>query len=395
MMSIAWFHSHIQNWAGGTKFLFETVKRLNRKASVTLFVEAASPEILRMFEAENVRVVILTKTRSSKSKLYWLLFPHHLARETEWVRKNVAGFDVYVSSMFPMNVILMNAGKRPHICFCFEPFAFFHDRDMIQGFRSVNRAALKILARLHADKDIAATRSADEVLAIHDGIGKWISKIYGRQAVYTYLGVDTETFRHCEDNRLCKKFAGRTVIIHSTDYTPLKRTWFLIKAMAEIVKKAPEALLLVTHSQEDRSEQKTMKNFIRENGLENNVRLLGFVDYDDLPGYYSLARTAVYPGIGAGASACSLFVLECMACETPCVRTNTSTEETVDGQSGYLFEPDDEKAMQDAILKLLADEPLAHVMGKNARQAALKKYTWDSVIDAFLAAFKKHLRPAP
>lgn len=381
---VAWFHTHILNWSGGTRFIYETLKRLNKEVDVTLFVEAADKKINRMFEDEGIKVVIFSKTKSSKSMLYWLFFPFYVHKETRWIKKNVSGFGVYISSMFPMNYLLYKARKRPHLCFCFEPFAFFHDKDMISGFGFFKRNLLRFLAFFHIKKDVVSTKSVEKILTVNSGVVKWIRKVYGRSAIPTYLGIDTDYFKHYSNNRLSKKYFGKKVIIHSTDYTPLKRTWFLLGSIKNIIKKVPNTLLIITCSQENTIEKKKMERFIKNNNLQKNVNIIGFVNHNELPLYYDLAEVCVYPGIGSGASACSYFVLECMASETPCVRTNNSDDETVDNYSGYLFEPNNRTRMETKITELLNNKRRSEEMGKNSRKTILKRYKWDSVVTIFL-----------
>lgn len=390
-MKIAWFHSHLLNWSGGTKFLYEMLKRLNARMDITIFVEAADEKLKAIFEESGLKVVLFTRTKSSKSLLYWALSPIHIFQEIHWIRQNVRGFDIYVSSIFPMNYLLYKARKRPHLFFCFEPFAFIHDLGMINGYPWEKRLALKTLRFLYAQKDVKAGQAADEILTLNTDVAKSITQTYARPAISTYMGVDIDSFKHYTENPYAARYGGKKIIIHSTDYTPLKRTWFLIQSMNPIVKRIPNALLLITHSQDEHKEKLSMQNYIHEHGLDPHVEFLEFLDYDVLPKYYSLADVAVYPGIGYGAAACSYFVLECMACETPCVRTRTTTEEIVDGVSGFLFNPEDAQDMEEKIIKLLEDKDLAVSMGKNARKTVLDRYQWNLVMENFLCIFKKHL----
>ena len=73
---------------------------------------------------------------TSTSKLYWLTFPRRLRSDRRALDSVVSGRDVgsLVSSFFPMNHLLASIGKRRqlrHVHLCFEPFPFFHDREVI------------------------------------------------------------------------------------------------------------------------------------------------------------------------------------------------------------------------------------------------------------------------
>ncbi len=125
--------------------------------------------------------------------------------------------------------------------------------------------------------------------------------------------------------------------------------------------------------------------------MEKNIQLIGFVDTNDLPFYYSLADVCVYTGIGSGASCNSLFVLESMACETPVVRTNFTHDEVIHGESGYLFDPENQSEMIDYIGRILSDSDQARSIGRSGRDRVMKIYKWDIVVQRIFHVVKEVL----
>jgi len=377
IVRVAWLHPHFQYWMGGTKFIFEVTRRLRKEVNLTLFVLTADPEIKRLFEREGLTVVSVS-AKSTHSLLFWSLFPYWTKRCIGRLKNEVMGYDLLISSMFPMNWMVLHFPKV-HIQYCFEPFAFFHDQQMIKGFSLFKRAMLRTLKFLYEGLDIQATQNADKILTVNQGTVRWIEKVYRRNSIPTYLGVDTDFFRKGRDENLSLKYSGQKVIVHSTDYTPLKRTDVLIRALPEMRKEIPNLKLLITHTVDDRRGLKKIIQLAEHLDVRNHVEILGFVENEKLPYYYSLADVAVYPGIGSGASAASLFVLEAMACETPVVRTSDSLEEVIDGESGFLFHPNEIEDMVKKIVHLLKDDGLRKRMGIQARERVKTLYNWDSV----------------
>jgi glycosyltransferase involved in cell wall biosynthesis len=105
---------------------------------------------------------------------------------------------------------------------------------------------------------------------------------------------------------------------------------------------------------------------IERQGLRDRVRLVGFVDDDDLPGLYSAADLFVFPSLYEGFG---LPLLEAMACGTPVISSNASSlPEVVQDQDGMmpgtasaspaavLLSPRDEPAWSEAMLRLLEDD---------------------------------------
>ena len=138
-------------------------------------------------------------------------------------------------------------------------------------------------------------------------------------------------------------------------------------------------LLLITQSSLHAQEEKKVLEYIKNHQLEEYIELLGYLDFDDLPKYYSMADISLYTGIGSGASCASLFVLECMSCETPGIRTNHTIDEIEHNVSGFLFEPHDNQVLDKYVVELLNNDSLRKLFAKAARQKILKQYSWESV----------------
>lgn len=285
--------------------------------------------------------------------------------------------------MFPMNIIANSICRKRHVQFIFEPYAFFHDKEMINGYSFVVRNLLKVLKLFYGWLDIKYTKLSNSLMTVNAGVAGWIKKIYGKKAYPTYLIIDTKIFKPTINLKIRKKYFGRKIVLHTTDFTPLKNTAFIIKSFKQVVRQIPNALLLITSPRDVPRRRYELMETARKLDIEGNIEFTGFIPNKNLSGYYSLADCAVYAGIGAGASACSYFVLEVMACQTPVVRTSDSTEEVIDGESGYLFKPGDAQTMVKSIICLLKNKPLARQMGINAKRRIDKMYTAGKVAANF------------
>jgi len=86
------------------------------------------------------------------------------------------------------------------------------------------------------------------------------------------------------------------------------------------------------------------------------IRLLGYIDQQELPLLYTGATLLTYPSIYEGFG---LPVVEAMACGTPVIAANASALPQVVGQAGELISPQDVKGFADAIQKITEDQLLA------------------------------------
>ena len=377
---IVWLYTHLLFWTGGTRFVLEVTKRLKGFYDICIIVEKASPEIKNECRQNGIEVReigLLTST----SLIYWLIFPLMLKLHERRIRKEIMDADIVISGMFPMNVIATRL-EKPTIQNCWEPFAFFYDEQMINGFSFSKRTLLRMLAVLYSRLDIAATRKSNVVTTLNYSTEEWVRRVYGRSGIKTYMGVDTDFFMPTSTSLSKKK--GKKVILHSTDYTLMKGTGYLIEALPLIVEKMVDVKVLITNTVENEKERTGILKRAEMLEVDKYIEFIGTVPYKKLPEYYSFADLVAFTGhpesIGTTAS---LSVLEAMACETPVVRSTGCDEEVEDGISGILVDPRNKVKLADAIIKILSDEDLAKKMGKEGRNRVLTIYNWDSVSRRF------------
>jgi glycosyltransferase involved in cell wall biosynthesis len=377
-------HSHFKYWMGGTKLIFQLTSRLSKHLPVEVFVEDASGLAQENYAAAGVPL-FKTIGITSTSPLYWISLPFFLAKNREILRKYIDRDTVLVSSMFPMNAVL-NDFPSPKCQYMFEPFAFIHDEHMIGGLPPAKRLFCRYVRRRYAKLDIEATRKADKIFTLNDITARSIQTVYGRTAIPTYTGIDTDFFRPGRDRELVRKYRGRRVLIHSTDFTPIKGTDQALKALAVVAKKYPEVLLLITSTIEDAKGLAAMGQLAEKLGIRRNVEYLGFLPYRDMPRYYAFAEALLQTGVGAmaGATSFSLPVKEAMACGTPVIRHPITTEDVEEGVSGLLIDSNDSARYAGGILRLLDQPREAREMGRRAREKIVATFNWETVVQKIL-----------
>jgi len=107
-------------------------------------------------------------------------------------------------------------------------------------------------------------------------------------------------------------------------------------------------------------------------GLQEKVIFPGYVDEADLPAFYQLAETFVFPSLYEGFG---LGPLEAMACGTPVVCSNSSSLPEVVGEAGLLFDPTDTAALTQALERVLNDTDLRAALGQGGLARA-HKFSW-------------------
>ncbi len=392
-MNIAWFHSHFQNWMGGTKYVFEVCKRLKDEQEVeniTIFVETASDNNRERFENAGIKVVPLLR-KSSYDPIYWLFLPLYLQKMLKQLRHShdIDSYDVLIASMFPMNWLISLLNTSEIFQVCYEPYALFFDKHYRQGLPLIKRIVSQALRLLYERYDIYATSRMQAVMTISQYNAEWIKRVYDREARVVYEGVDTTFFRKRTEDKVLASYGNGLIIFHSTDFTPIKNTWFILRQMPAIIQLIPNCKLLVSITRDSPAKEE-MLEFAAQNGFAEHLELLGFVPIEKMPYLYSLADVVAQPSVKQSAS---LSIKEAMACEAVVIRSNdVPQEEIVDGVNGFLispYNPDDLIRTLVKIRQMSADDREA--MGKRARETILSKYTWQNVTNNILGVIKEHL----
>jgi alpha-1,3-rhamnosyl/mannosyltransferase len=104
----------------------------------------------------------------------------------------------------------------------------------------------------------------------------------------------------------------------------------------------------------------------------DDVRLLGFVDDDELAALYAGAAAFAYPSLYEGFG---LPVLEAMSAGAPVVTSTVSSLPEVAGDAAVLVDPRDVRALRDALGSLLTDRARAEAM-RAAGRARAARFTW-------------------
>lgn len=113
---------------------------------------------------------------------------------------------------------------------------------------------------------------------------------------------------------------------------------------------------------------------VKEKGLENRIKFLGYVPDEDKDKLYQGAKIFVYPSKYEGFG---LPVLEAMANHTPVVCSNTSSLPEVVGDSALKFNPDNIEEIKNAINSILSLSKSDYEKQIKKGLEQTKKFSWD------------------
>jgi glycosyltransferase involved in cell wall biosynthesis len=145
-------------------------------------------------------------------------------------------------------------------------------------------------------------------------------------------------------------------------------------------------------------------NLLRRLAAGRRVTFLGPLADERLPAFYRSAQVLVLPSVERTcygkpirtSELLGLVVLEAMMSGTPVVasRLGGLPEIVEQGQTGFLVEPGNRSELGERLAEILGDPGLAARLGRQARERALERFTWQACAERCLAAYAE-LLPRP
>ncbi|OBZ08863.1 glycosyl transferase [Bacillus sp. FJAT-27264] len=161
----------------------------------------------------------------------------------------------------------------------------------------------------------------------------------------------------------------------------------LLDAWKQVSERFPNAILLIGGKGPLRGE---LEEKIADYGLNNKVRLLGYIPDQDLAGYYQAADMFVVPS--QALEGFGLITVEALATGLPVMATPIGgNREILQGfRPELLFKSPSSEHIADGIIHMLGNRKLLPSR-EECREHALEKYTWEHVADDVESVFHQAL----
>ena len=191
--------------------------------------------------------------------------------------------------------------------------------------------------------------------------------------------VNCNTYRrdeHAPERRA--EYAGKDerILVHLSNFRPVKRIPDVIEIFDRVQKKLPARLLLIG----DGPERSSAEWLVRRKGIADSVNFLG--KQERVHEMLAVADLMLLP---SQLESFGLAALEAMACEVPAIASRVGgIPEVIDhGQTGMLAEVGDVDTMSRYAIELLGDESALRAMGGRARQAATSRFCASDIIKQY------------
>ncbi|SFA98752.1 MULTISPECIES: N-acetyl-alpha-D-glucosaminyl L-malate synthase BshA [unclassified Bacillus (in: firmicutes)] len=261
--------------------------------------------------------------------------------------------------------------------------------------KQMSRRDLKIVTTLHgtditvlgydpslADAIKFGIEKSDYVTAVsHSLIKQTYDLMKTEKEIETvYNFIDQRVYYKRLDAHYLKKEYGikeeEKVIIHVSNFRPVKRVQDVVKTFAKISAQMPAKLLLVG----DGPEISLVCKLVSELGLNEKVIFLG--KQDNVEELYSISDLML---LLSEKESFGLVALEAMSCGVPCIGTNVGgiPEVITNGENGFICELGDIQSMFDKGITLLSDNILHESFSQNAIQTVRDKFRADLIVEQY------------
>jgi N-acetyl-alpha-D-glucosaminyl L-malate synthase BshA len=199
--------------------------------------------------------------------------------------------------------------------------------------------------------------------------------------------VDPNRFRPVCSDRVRRLFssAGEKVVMHVSNFRPVKRSPLVVEAFAKVAARVPATLVMVGEG----PERGACEERARALGLKHRVRFVGAQEHveDLLPAADVLLLPSEYESFG-------LAALEGMACGVVPIATKAGglPEVIRDGVDGVLVPEDRIGTMGDVAADLLLDPARLAATKASARASAVERFPQDAIVPRYEAVYERLVR---
>jgi N-acetyl-alpha-D-glucosaminyl L-malate synthase BshA len=231
---------------------------------------------------------------------------------------------------------------------------------------------------------------SDGVTAISEDLRRHTVEVFDAKSEIRVIHnfVNCTTYAPDPERKGLERFAprGEKLLIHLSNFRPVKRVQDCIRVLAEVRKTVDARLLMVG----DGPERGPAEHLAAELGVNRYVEFVGKQN-----GVERLIRLADVLLMPSEMESFGLAALEAMACGVPAVGTRVGgvPELITDGVDGFLEAVGDVAGQAGRVAELLSDAALRERMGAAARHTATTRFCTDRIIPQY-ESYYRHVMQA-
>ncbi len=204
------------------------------------------------------------------------------------------------------------------------------------------------------------------------------------RVIYNFIREDFKPSEQCIYLRKRISPNGEAVLVHLSNFRPVKRVLDTVKIMYEVRKTHPVRLVLIG----DGPDRPKAEELARKLDIEHDVLFLG--KQDDIYGLLAVGDIFLLP---SESESFGLAALEAMTCGLPCITSDAGglPELNLHGETGFIAPVGNIEKMSEYVRRLLTDHGLRETLSKTAREQALKRFDSKIIIPQYLQLYQEVL----
>ena len=228
-----------------------------------------------------------------------------------------------------------------------------------------------------SDGVTAVSRFLREKTLTHFGIEKEIEVIPNFVDINKYEKVDAT------DVRTQWAHQDERILVHTSNFRPVKRVQDVIRIFSEVQKRIPSKLILIG----DGPDRSLCEMLCRELGIQDSVKFLG--KQAEIVDLLSAADLFVMP---SQSESFGLSALEAMACGVPVISSSVGglPELNIHNQTGFIAEIGDVERMARYAIDLLTN-PAKHKTFSEAARKRATEFDQDRIVTQYEQYYRKVL----
>ncbi len=227
-----------------------------------------------------------------------------------------------------------------------------------------------------------ALEQSDAITAVSQYLADETHLVFGvrKPVEVVHNFVDVDRFKPTNAPRWHQRPDGERILVHVSNFRPVKRIADVVRAFAAIQRQVPAKLWLIG----DGPDREHAMAVAADLGCQHKVEYRGVLDNleDVLPQadlFLSASETESF----------GLSMLEAMSCGVPCVSTAVGGVAEVLGNTGRLTPFGDPESMARAALVFLEDAELHTAQAKAARARAVERFATDKIVGNYLKIYER------
>ncbi|MBE0713052.1 MAG: N-acetyl-alpha-D-glucosaminyl L-malate synthase BshA [Candidatus Aminicenantes bacterium] len=205
------------------------------------------------------------------------------------------------------------------------------------------------------------------------------------RVIYNFIELDRPDRNRDACSRLVFAPEGEKILMHASNFRPVKRVGDVIRIFARVREQVPAKLILIG----DGPGRPHIQQLVKEMGLASDVHFLG--EQDQLEPLFFCTDLFLLP---SEQESFGLTALEAMNCGVPVVASNIGglPEVIVHGETGYLLPVGDVEGMAAKAVEILSDPARLSLFRAQARRRAEQHFNAENIIPQYEAFYEELLK---